>query len=367
MAECIVCKGEYTPGSKCPRCGANNGPWERWQAEHPEEQGGLQGMVAFARPHLFFPFILTVFACGCSLIGMGGLWTGIQPGFQLITVILTVAGCLLAFQATYEARHQIREQMLLTPLLRGRHALLKNPRTRALLVPALTVLFAFLLIVGIVSSSMLRELLCWLVFEPNYCKEEPGGFRERLTEALPLILMVCTGGFMVSFSRSSSILIAMRYANTMRNELPLPIFLDDDRLSQIVRRAAEKILDRPDGLAVHVSGLRKAEKRTASWSKGLTNLRQKSETSAILLPNESATRLLQSRELEKELSGHWNWSDMERTPDGGIRMKAYGEEGVRKEMTEVGLSKDRRIIAVYTVTADPWGRIRRIQREEKRE
>lgn len=61
MAECIVCKGEYTPGSPCPRCGANNRPWERWQQDRPEERGGLEGLEAFMRPHLYLPLAITIF------------------------------------------------------------------------------------------------------------------------------------------------------------------------------------------------------------------------------------------------------------------------------------------------------------------
>ncbi len=338
MAECIVCRGEYAPGSPCPRCHADNGPWEIWRRQRQEEQGGLQGLEAFMRPHLYLPLIITIHALGCSLIGLGGTWAGIRPDFQVLAVILTVCGCLLVTYANYEARHSVREQMLLAPLRRGWRAALRAPRTRAILIPALTILLAFLLIAGVVSSHLLRELLCWLAFEPGHCKEDPGGFRERVTEALPLILMVCSGGFLVSFAYSSSLLLAVRYAREMNRELPLPLFLDDNRLAGVVRRAAEQVLDRTDGTVVHLIGA-----RTLSG-----------------LPVQPP----QWRE-ERRYAGHWNWSDMERTPDGGIRMKAYIEENCRQVETASGLSQTQRIVAIYTVTADPWGRIRQIQRREE--
>jgi len=338
MAECIVCKGEYTPGQVCPRCGADNTPWENWQQEHPEEQGGPGGLRAFLRPHLYLPLILTVYAFGCSLLGLGGIWTGVRPGFQLLAVILTVCGCLLVTYANYEARHSIREQMLLAPLRRGRLAALHIPRNQAIIIPALTILFAFLLIAGMVSSPLLRELLCWLVFDPGYCKEDPGGFRERVTEALPFILMVCSSGFLVAFTYSSSLLLAIRYAKEMNRELPMPLFTDDNRLADVVRKAVENILGRTDGMVVHMIGTRTTSGSTVqqpTWHE------------------------------EQYYACPWNWSDMERTADGGIRMKAYMDEECRQGQTVSSFSRPQQTITFYTVTADPWGRIRQIQRREE--
>jgi len=338
MAECIVCKGEYTPKQPCPRCGADNAPWENWRQGHPEEQGGPRGLEAFMRPHLYLPLILTLYAFGCSLLGLGGIWTGIRPGFQLLAVILTVCGCLLATYANYEARHSVRERMLLAPLRRGWLAALNAPRNQAIIIPALTFLLSFLLIAGMVSSPLLRELLCWLVFDPGYCKEDAGGFRERVTEALPFILMVCSGGFLVAFTYSSSLLLAIRYAKEMNRELPMPLFTDENRLARVVRTAAEQILNRVDGMVVHLIGT-----RTMS---GLP----------VQPPHWHE---------ERHYAGHWNWSDMERTADGGIRMKAYMDEECRQGQTASSFSQPQQTITFYTVTADPWGRIRQIQRKEE--
>lgn len=340
MAECIVCKGEYTPGSLCPRCGADNRPWERWQRDRPEERGGLEGLEAFMRPHMYLPLAITIFAFFCSLIGIAMVWEGIRPGFRLLAVILTVGGCLLVTYANYESRHSIRERILLAPLRRGRLAALRSPRAQAVLIPALTILLGFLLLAGMVSSDLLRELLCWLTFEPGYCKEDPGGFRERVTEALPLILMVCSGGFLVSFAHSSARLLAMRYAKEMNRALPMPLFVDDNRLARVVRAAAEQVLARTNGTVVHLIGA-----RTLSG-----------------LPVQPP----QWRE-ERRYAGHWNWSEMERMPDGGIRMKAYIEESCRQVETASSLPQSQRTVVVYTVTADPWGRIRQIQRREEQQ
>ncbi|MCX7854484.1 MAG: hypothetical protein N2556_00645 [Anaerolineae bacterium] len=303
------------------------------------EKGGLQGLEAFMRPHLYLPFAITIFAFFCTLVGLAVIWTEVRPGLRLLTVILTVGGCLLVTYANYEARHSIREQMLLAPLRRGWLAALNAPRTRAILLPALTILLAFLLTAGMASSHLLRELLCWLAFDPGYCKEDPGGFRARVTEALPLILMVCSCGFLISFAYSSSLLLAMRYAKEMNRVLPMPLFLDDNRLAQVVRRASERVLDRERGRVFRVIG----------------------DEITSTSPEQS-----QRRE-ERHYAGHWNWCDMERTPDGGIRMKAYVEEDCRQVESASGLLQTQRAVAIYTVTADPWGRIRQIQRSKEQQ
>ncbi|HHS98248.1 MAG TPA: hypothetical protein ENK08_10215 [Chloroflexi bacterium] len=355
MPECIVCKGEYEPGRPCPRCGADNTPWERWREQMPEEQGGWRSPLAFAEPHLYLPFVITFLAFGCGLLGLGGVWAGLTAGVQLLFLIMTVSGCLLAFYAVYEARHQIREQQLLSRVRSGRLAWLRRPNARAILLPALTLLLLFLFVLAILSSDLLRSLLCIFVFEPGYCKNPPGGLRARLLEAFPLILALFYGGGLISFTYSSSLLLALRYANRLNEALPQPIFLDENRLACIVRRAAEQVLNRRDGMTVQVV-------------RGMTTMATESGATGPVLPPSTDNPVRQGYVRMGEqvlLSGRWNWEGVERTADGGIRMRAYAE--VRKGIKELidGSRAEQSVTVVYTVTADPWGRIRKIERQEK--
>lgn len=358
MPECIACKGEYhQEGLPCPRCGADTARWENWQRERPEEQGGLRGLLAFMEPHLYLPGVLTILAAAFGFLSLGSeAWKGLQPDTQILIVVLTLVGCPLAVQGTYESRHRVREQNHLVRVQSGWRARLGRPMARAILIPALTLLLVLLILIGILSSPLLRKLLCIFAFEEGYCKEPPPeGIRAKLEEARPLLLALSYLGFMVAFTYSSSLLLAIRYAREMDRDLPLPVFLDDDRLALMVRTAANRQLDRFQGIAVRVVGV--------TGVAGELDWQQRCSDHP-LARNQALQQRARWGERYQYL-GRWNWEETERTADGGIRMRAYAELEETEE-TATGLPAKRRTTVIYTVTADPWGRIRRIHREEKR-
>lgn len=253
MPECIVCKGEYQPGLPCPRCNADTEPWEDWRGR-PEEQGGLEGLCAFMEPHLYLPVLITLTAAAFGILALGSaVWEELQPDVQILIVALTITGCPIALLGTYESRHRIREQALLIRVQSGWRTWLGDPMKQAILTPAITLLLVFLVLVGIVSSPLLRKLLCIFVFVQGYCQEPPPeGLRAQLLEAQPFLTALMYLGFMVTFTYSSSLLLAIRYARRMNERLPLPIFLDDERLASIIRTAAFRQLDRLQGLSIRV-------------------------------------------------------------------------------------------------------------------
>lgn len=358
MPPCIVCKGEYHQGGlPCPRCGADTERWENWQRERPEERGGFRGLLAFMEPHLYLPAILTVLAAGFGFLFLGSdAWKGLQPDAQILILALTLIGCPLVIQGTYESRHRIREQNHLSQVQSGWRARVNCPMSRAILTPAITLLLVLLLLIGILSSPLLRKLLCVFAFEEGYCGEPPPeGIRAKLKEARPLLMALTYLGFMVSFTYSSSLLLAIRYAREMDRHLPLPLFLDDDRLALIVRTAANRQLDRFQGIAVRVVGVTGVAGELA-WQQRCSD--------QPLARNEALQQRARWGERYQYL-GRWNWEEAERTPNGGIRMRAYAELDETEE-TPTGLPKKQRTTVIYTVTADPWGRIRGIRREEKR-
>lgn len=358
MPECIACRGEYhQAGLPCPRCGADTGRWENWQQERPEEQGGFRGLLAFMEPHLYLPALLTILAAAFGFLSIGSeAWKGLQPDFQILILALTLIGCPLTILRAYEDRHRIREQNLLARVRSGWRARLGRPMTRAILTPAITLLLVLLLLIGFLFSPLLRKLLCILAFEEGYCKEPlPEGIWAKLEEARPLLFALTYLGCMVAFTYSSSLLLTIRYAREMDRDLPLPVFLDDDRLALIVRTATNRQLDRFQGITVRVVGV--------TGVAGELDWQQQCSNHPL-----ARTQALQQRARWGEryqYLGRWNWEEAERTPDGGIRMRAYAELE-ESEDTMTGLPKKQRITVIYTVTADPWGRIRRIHREEKR-
>lgn len=364
MPECIVCRGEYhQPGLPCPRCGADTERWEEWRLR-PEERGGLLGILTFTEPHLYLPLLLIPLTGAFGFLSLGSAaWKGLQTDIQILIVALATMGCPLVLQGTYEARHRIREQNLLARVQLGWRARLRRPMVRAILTPALTLLLIFLVLVGSISSPLLRKLLCLFVFEEGYCKEPPpSGLRAQLEETRPFLTALMYFGFMLSFTYSSSLLIAIRYARRMDERLPLPIFLDDERLASIVRRAALRQLDRFQGMAVRVVGVTGVAGELG-WGHPSSDV---PAGNTLYPPAQNQAFQQRARWGERyQYLGRWNWEEAERTPDGGLRMRAYADlEEVEETLN--GMQRKRYTTVIYTITADPWGRIRRIQRSEKR-
>jgi hypothetical protein len=372
MPECIVCKGYYEEGQRCGRCGSDNEPWVEWLEAQDEEQEGVEGLLAFTAPHFYLPFLIVSLAVPFGLMGMGVLWRGTVPAAQLLAVVLTICSCLIAVVAGYGARHEIREKGLLRRVRRGWRASLSGARARAIIVPAFSILLVLLILVGLIKSDMLWDLARWFLLDPAYLEliqqqeatsdappegEEPegaGSLLQRIRQVLPLVLM---GGYvvlMISFTYSSSLLLALVYANKLNAALPQPIFLQDEKLAQIVRRDAEVKLGRDPRNAglMNVIGYIKIEGQPGPEIIGLAP----DLSDAVKDPKPPQAELW-------SLIETWLWDEMARTDDGGIEMKVARQEVYRpSELTEKpgppSVSRVR-----YTVRADPWGRITEIRRD----
>jgi hypothetical protein len=380
MPECIVCKGYYETGQICGRCGSDNAPWDKWRATHVEEQEGIEGLLAFYAPHLYLPFFTTVLALAFGLMGVGGLWKGIVPAAQLLAVAVTVCGCLVAALAGYGARHEIREQELLNRVRQGYGALLGGVRLRAIVVPAFSLLLVLLAVYAMITSDMLWELAKWFLLDPAYLEqverqeatsettpegerpEEADGLLKKIRQVTPFALMGMYVAFMISFTYSSSLQLALVYVQRMNEALPQPIFLQGDLLARVVRAQAERQLNREAGFVVQTT-------RTVDEGAGEAEGTMLGMFNRLLpapgLPGrgEGQMALLRRRQEQTVESGNWNWEELERMKDGGIVMKASGRQYVQALGSPTGLDKQGGLRVVYTVVADPWGRITKIKRD----
>jgi hypothetical protein len=347
MPECIVCKGNREAGRPCRRCGSDNSVWDRWRATHVEERGGLEGLLAFSEPHFYLPFLITALALPLGLMGMAGIWRGVLPAAQLLAVAVTVSACLLAAFAGYGARHEIREEELLSRVRRGRAALLGGVRFRAIVVPAFSLFFVLLIACAMVVSDLSWELAKWLLLDPEYVEqlerqeallditpegEQPeagDGMRRRIGQVFPFVLMGLYVAFMISFTYSASLQLALHYAQEMNRELPQPIFLREDLLTEVVRREAERVVCRP--ITPTVIGGQQA-------------------------PGGAKQEL-----------GSWTWDEMERRDDGGITLRAIVRAGNKTEESLTGERTESPVYNTYVVEADPWSRITKVARAKEPE
>jgi len=348
MPECIVCKGYYDSSTVCPRCGSNNKPWDNWQTERSEEQGGIEGLLAFYEPYLYLPFFTVVIALAFGLLGLGGLWKGVTVAAQVLALMVTTSGCLVAALAGYALRHDIREQELLNKVRRGYRAKLGSIQFQTVALPALALLLVFLVTFTLVKSDVLWYVLYSAFLDPAYLEqieqreviangpaevtlpEEIHQLLNRFKQIIPLALMGMYSAFMISFSYVLSLQSARVYSQEMNRILPKPIFLQEEKLAQLVQEQAKQILCKPTQ------------------------------------PKEAGSEH-KSTEAAQGESRAWVWDAMERTDTGGIRLTARGEsEDSRVEESVTGHRTRHPEFVDYTIEADPWGRILSITRGERR-
>ena len=170
MPECIVCKGYYSSGTACSRCGSDNKPWVMWRQSVPVEQGSFWGLLHFTEPHLHMPFLLTATALALGLMGIGGIWTGVNLGVRLLAVAVTVGICLIIIQGVYEGRHRLRidyllEQVKTASSNQGARQIPKirpSMQLKTILIPVIAVGLFLLLAYALVQFELLWKLAAWL-------------------------------------------------------------------------------------------------------------------------------------------------------------------------------------------------------------
>jgi hypothetical protein len=187
-------------------------------------------------------------------MGMAGLWEGVNLATRLLATVATVMGCLVIIQGVYEGRHRLRETELLARVRAGKLSekigIRLSAQWKIMLTSALVVGLTLLLAYALIGSDVLWSLSKWLLLEPEEpppSKEEvEKDFKRRVKNTLPLICMSVYVGFSLLITYSSSMTLAQRYAKRMNQVLPHPIFLQDEKLAQIVRKEAEVELGRLD-------------------------------------------------------------------------------------------------------------------------
>jgi hypothetical protein len=346
MPECIVCKGYYSSGTVCSRCGSDNRPWIMWRQSVPVEQERFWGLLHFTEPHFHMPFLLTATALSFGLMGIGGIWAGVNLGVRLLAAAVTVGICLVIIQGVYEGRHKLRidyllEQVKAASSRKGTKQIPPirlNMQWKTILIPVIAVGLFLLLAYALVQFELLWKLSAWLFLEPRGEPPPlpiPDEVRARIAGALPLILMMGYIGIFPALVYYSSMMLAQQYIEHMNEALPHPIFLRGDLLTAVVRAEVEKHL--------HQAGRLSTSRRSSSQNR-----------QSLQILGQEATRI----------SGEWTWEDVERTRDGGIRLIARARrKDARVEESITGHRIEYPEFVRYTIEADRWGRIIRITQD----
>jgi hypothetical protein len=336
MPACIVCKANYTPGDPCPRCDSDNSAWDKWNREE-EKHGKLQGLRDFLIRHFYAPILI---ACCALLFGLvlgllGMFWPGgrVKPYVLALTIVFTTAGCILIAQGAYASRFDLREEELLERVKRGWRKG-TGPKMRALLAPVIAIVLTICLTVAIVKITMVWDLMEWLVFQPFGEGAPPSpedmSLQGKVSHVFPLLCLICYVLTLIALAYSSSLKSMQEYTKRLSKEVPQPIFLQEDLLIKVVQHEAGRAVHREDPVPRVIGG-----------AKAATGARPESRS--------------------------WIWDEMERTNDGGIRLKAIVKAGSKTEESLIGERTEHSVYITYVVEADPWSRITKVVRMKETE
>ena len=418
MPECIVCKGYYDPDdpktkTECRRCGSDNISWEKWRKDEPVEQKGVRGLIHFTGPHCHLPFFIILVAAALGLMGMGieEVWEEVNLFACLLAAAASVGLSSLTLLWVYVKRHKLREDYLLE---RVKTAVSESKPKKIPETPYVKVESRFALalvmvvaLVMLVACVLVSFDISWKLSEILFIEEKtptptatpvPGttptstqtptptptgeatkaparpGLTERVKRAVPLIFLSGYIGLFPALVYASSMLLAQTYTKRMNQELPHPIFLQDEKLTRVVRREAEVELERVDPRSppdnIRVTGYFRLQGQAGSLfprlpsSTNLPIIKVGPSTAQTHPSTRNGDPSLQRAELWGQVDT-WIWDELERTDDGGIKMKVARQEVYQlpKQTEESGINPGARVS--YVVRADPWGRITEIKRDGK--
>jgi hypothetical protein len=208
MATCISCKGEYNEEhpEECPRCGADNKKWH--------EHKNLSSRDRFS--NFFFGSVWGLLALNSLVLPLvpALLWGTFNTVVAMRVVVpLAILLCFIIFLFTHALKLSLREYEWLRRIKKG-----WNPPLSVIAVVA----FTLALILGLAVVFVLDS------------ERTHGLVRVLLTIAFSLAFVNVT---------LSAMLMAIRdYARRLDEEVPQPIFMDEDRLLRVIVRAAGKKL-----------------------------------------------------------------------------------------------------------------------------
>ena len=318
MAKCIVCRSDYAPGSPCPRCGADNRPWEQWEAWQ-REHWGIGGWVDFLARGLYLPAFLTALTFPIGIVLLRSFWLTKQlawswaiPGLGILTLV-----CLFIVVITYESRNRIRERELLRQVRHGpsralgvQSQILAIPLIVIVAISAWTALILSLPAPVDTEQNCLEYLLSTVQSQGPFSAATWRACIDVVTLGGPLSIAVLSfASLLPALVYSSSLGLALLYAGRMNQRVPMPIFLNTARMARLVRAEAEQ--------------------ECSNLGPGLI------------------------------------WEGMERTDDGGIKLTARYRHD-RKVLEDLaGKKTDLPLHTKCEVLADRWGRIRSIKPESE--
>ncbi|MBN1180189.1 MAG: hypothetical protein JXD18_13340 [Anaerolineae bacterium] len=392
MAECIVCKADITEGV-CGRCHTDSASWVEWRKNAPEEQEGWTGFKAFLEPLLYLPLQIPLLVLITDFLVGPVVWSTIRPAVHLLAILAVVLGCPLIAAAAYTDRQRLRENELLSQVqnvFRGGNL---SIRAKIWMMVILCLLFTSFITMLLTQNDQGWQFTQHVLLDVSQTEERlvgvasaagckgakhikgevvPDTFFVRVQLFMPLTLMMLCVSLVISSAYASSMLLVKAYIDRMDQAIPPPLFLQTEKLADVVRREAEHVLGRP-GPSPSNPGHEAEQDSPAENGNGLTRhvmvcVRGENGLERPALPPDVSGMIPDDINVTSQVqfvlqASTWAWDEFWRTPNGGVALKVARQEKYQPAEAGPNANHSTPCRACYVVKADPWGRIVAVERE----
>jgi hypothetical protein len=361
MAQCIVCKADYTPDpdqeeNPCPRCESSNAGWDEWRGND------LRNVLFYIGPSVILMLIILTLVTGISiffLLVRPGLYAnGVGVLFLIATVLFSLA--VIAF--TVFARYRFRERMLL-----GQAREKELDQLGFGFSPVMTLFIALLMALAVATIVVVAVAFAGALFS------EDGGLwpldtptptptatasaaPTPITTAQPTIVSVFTptpGPIVTRRAQPTAapapsegpfVVLLRAMAGQFRKALPLYVgflyfflvvsamyFLAVQALDPYFRKLDEKV---PPPIFLQPGLLLQVVQKEACKYNGAD-------------------------------SDDITWQDLERTKDAGYKLTARHKYDAKRVDDPLGRRTQQPMFRKYEIEADWWGVLRKIQESKE--
>jgi hypothetical protein len=356
MAQCIVCKADYTPNqaqSICPRCGISNQAWDEWRAHD------VTHLVEYALLPMMFPLLLLLAASFAAIILMRASESLYADGVGSFFLIATIFFSLLAIGGVVFERYRLRERILLQGAggrAAGRLHMGISPLTTIVFAMVFSFVIATVFAFGLPLTTFLADRTTasippTVLAPPPTVSAGDVAAAETAAARVTVISVFTPSPIVAPTAVPQSIVISTP------GQRPLQIFLR--RLQSTMRFYVGFLY-----LGIVVACVYIAALWALSWYLGELNARVPSPI--FLQPH------LQLTVIQQEVADHlgveaasMTWQDFERTEDGGTRLTVRQRYDSKRVEDLVGRTTQLPMFRKYKIEADRWGRLGKIEASQE--
>jgi hypothetical protein len=356
MAQCIVCKADYTPNqaqSICPRCGISNQAWDEWRAHD------LTHLLEYALLPMMFPLLLLLAASFAAIILMRASEPLYADGIGSFFLMATIFFSLLAIGGVVFERYRLRERILLQEA-GGRSA----GRLHLGISPLNTIAFAVLVSLVIATAFAFALPLMTLLVDRTTASVPP-----TVLPPPPTVSAADVAAAEAAAARVTVISVFTPSPIVAPTAVPQPV-----AVSTPGQRPLQVFLQRlRSTMPFYVGFLYLGFVVACIYFAALWALNPYFDKLNAMVPNPLFLQPhLQLTVVQQEVADHlgveaasMTWQDFERTEDGGIKLTVRQRYDSKRVEDFAGRTTQLPMFRKYKIEADRWGRIGKIEASQE--